>query len=199
MGFNSGFKGLKITANHDRSTLHSLSTAVIRIKETSLYKCIERLRNAVLGTENFCNSRCKICAEDVRNSFRFLLLVSWQKTPKVMVRGWQGHLVCKKFKYWKSKFSQNTTNLLSKWRHVSTQWVVIIRPIIETCLRYIKWKCTFGSQNFYNSVRTWVQLKLIFPILYIIKCIHVPYFSLHFIIYNIVNINLNCTHVLTLL
>jgi len=115
MGFNSGFKGLKITANHDRSTLHSLSTAVIRIKETSLYKCIERLRNAVLGTENFCNSRCKICAEDVRNSFRFLLLVSWQKTPKVMVRGWQGHLVCKKFKYWKSKFSQNTTNLLSKW------------------------------------------------------------------------------------
>ena len=29
-----------------------------------------------------------------------------------------------------------------KWRHVSTQGV-IIRPIIEPCLRYIKWKCTF--------------------------------------------------------
>jgi len=27
------------------------------------------------------------------------------------------------------------------WRHVSTQGV-IIRPIIEPCLRYIKWKCT---------------------------------------------------------
>ena len=30
-----------------------------------------------------------------------------------------------------------------RWRHVSTQGV-IIRPIIEPCLRYIKWKCTFG-------------------------------------------------------
>jgi len=29
------------------------------------------------------------------------------------------------------------------WRHVSTQGV-IIRLIIEPCLRYIKWKCTFG-------------------------------------------------------
>ena len=56
-----------------------------------------------------------------------------------------------------------------KWRHVSTQ-EVIIRPIIEPCLRYIKWKCTMGSQNVYNSVRTWVQLRLIFTILYIIKC-----------------------------
>jgi len=38
-----------------------------------------------------------------------------------------------------------------KWRHVSTQWV-IIRPITEPCLRYIKWKCKFlGSQNVYNS------------------------------------------------
>jgi len=51
------------------------------------------------------------------------------------------------FKHSKSKFSQNTTNLLSKWRHVSTQ-AVIIRPIIEPCMRYIKWKSTFmGSQN----------------------------------------------------
>jgi len=33
------------------------------------------------------------------------------------------------------------------WRHVSTQGV-IIRPIIEPCLMYIKWKCTFlGSQK----------------------------------------------------
>ena len=29
-----------------------------------------------------------------------------------------------------------------KWRHVSTQGV-IIRPIVEPCLRYYKWKCTF--------------------------------------------------------
>jgi len=29
-----------------------------------------------------------------------------------------------------------------KWRNVSTQGV-IIRPIIEPCMRYIKWKCTF--------------------------------------------------------
>jgi len=29
-----------------------------------------------------------------------------------------------------------------KWLHDSTQGV-IIRPIIEPCLRYIKWKCTF--------------------------------------------------------
>jgi hypothetical protein len=51
------------------------------------------------------------------------------------------------FKHSKSKFSQNATNLLSKWRHVSTQ-AVIIRPIIEPCMRYIKWKCTFmGSKN----------------------------------------------------
>ena len=34
-----------------------------------------------------------------------------------------------------------------KWRHVSTHRV-IIRPITETCLRYIKYKCTFwGSQK----------------------------------------------------
>jgi len=34
-----------------------------------------------------------------------------------------------------------------KWRHVLTQGI-IIRPIIESCMRYIKRKCTFlGSQN----------------------------------------------------
>jgi len=34
-----------------------------------------------------------------------------------------------------------------KWWHVSTQGV-IIRPIIEPCLRYIKWKCKWKfSQN----------------------------------------------------
>jgi hypothetical protein len=34
-----------------------------------------------------------------------------------------------------------------KWRHVSTHRV-IIRPIIETCLRFIKYKSTFfGSQK----------------------------------------------------
>ena len=43
-------------------------------------------------------------------------------------------LLC--IEYSNSKFSQNTTNLLSKWLHVSTR--VIIRPIIESCLRYIK-------------------------------------------------------------
>jgi hypothetical protein len=60
-----------------------------------------------------------------------------------------------------------------KWRHVSAQGV-IIRPIIETCMRYIKWKCTFlGSQNVYNSERTWVQMRLLFTILYILKYIHV--------------------------
>jgi hypothetical protein len=38
-----------------------------------------------------------------------------------------------------------------KWRHVSTQ-AVIIRPIIETCLGYIKRKFTiFGSKNIYNN------------------------------------------------
>jgi len=53
-----------------------------------------------------------------------------------------------------------------KWLHVSTQGV-IIRPIIEACMRYIKWKGTFlGSQNIYNSERTWVQMRLIFTILY---------------------------------
>jgi len=46
-------------------------------------------------------------------------------------------------KYSKSKFSQNRLIYCQlKWRHVSTQGV-IIRPIIEPCLRYIKWKCTF--------------------------------------------------------
>ena len=39
-----------------------------------------------------------------------------------------------------------------KWRHVSTH-TVIIRTIIEPCLRNIKWKCTFlGSQNVYNML-----------------------------------------------
>ena len=53
------------------------------------------------------------------------------------------------------------------WRHFSTQGI-IIRPIFETCLRYIKWKCAFlGSKNVYNSKRTWVQIRLIFTILYI--------------------------------
>jgi len=34
-----------------------------------------------------------------------------------------------------------------KWQHVLTQGV-IIRPIFEPCLRYIKWKCTFlGSHK----------------------------------------------------
>jgi hypothetical protein len=57
------------------------------------------------------------------------------------------------------------------WRHVSTQGV-IIRPIIEPCMRYIKWKCTFlGSQNVYNIERTWLQIRLIYTILYILKCI----------------------------
>jgi hypothetical protein len=47
------------------------------------------------------------------------------------------------------------------WRHVSAQGV-IIRPITESCMRYIKWKCTFlGSQNVYSSDRTWVQIRLI--------------------------------------
>jgi len=56
-------------------------------------------------------------------------------------------------------------------RHISTQGV-IIGPIIEPRLRYIKWECTFlGSQNIYNSERTWIQLRLIFTIWYIIKCI----------------------------
>jgi hypothetical protein len=48
-----------------------------------------------------------------------------------------------------------------KWRHVSTRGV-IIRSIIEPCLRYINRKCTFlGSQNVYNSERTWVQFIII--------------------------------------
>ena len=54
------------------------------------------------------------------------------------------------------------TNLLSKWRHVSTQGV-IIRPIIEPYLRYIKWKCTFlGGQNAYANNRRRVPTRLIF-------------------------------------
>ena len=54
-----------------------------------------------------------------------------------------------------------------KWRHVSTQGV-IIRPIIEPCLRYIKWKCTFlVSQSVYYipicaQIRT-VNLTLTWP------------------------------------
>jgi len=76
-----------------------------------------------------------------------------------------GAIPCVFAKYSKSKFSQNTTNLLSKWLHVSTR--VIIRPIIESCLRYIKWKCTFwGSQNVYSSETTWVQMRSMFTILY---------------------------------
>ena len=55
-----------------------------------------------------------------------------------------------------------------KWRHVSTQGVTM-RPIIESRMRYINWKWTFlGSQNVYNSKRTWVELRLIFTILYIL-------------------------------
>jgi len=49
-----------------------------------------------------------------------------------------------------------------KWPHVSTHRV-IIRPISEPCLRYIKWKCTFlGSQNFYKSKKIWIQMRLVF-------------------------------------
>ena len=40
--------------------------------------------------------------------------------------------------------------------------IVITRPIIEPCLRYIKKKCTFlGSQNLYSSKRMWRQERLI--------------------------------------
>jgi len=62
-----------------------------------------------------------------------------------------------------------------KWRHVSTHRV-IIRPIIEPCLRHIKWKCTFlGSQNVYNSNRTWIQERLVFDnCIYIKKYPYVP-------------------------
>ena len=53
-----------------------------------------------------------------------------------------------------------------KWRRVSTHRVVI-RPIIEPGMRYSKWKCTLlGSQNVYNSERTWIQMRLIFTVLY---------------------------------
>jgi len=38
-----------------------------------------------------------------------------------------------------------------KWRQVSTQGV-IIRPIIEPCLRYIKWKCTFLGSKMFTTV-----------------------------------------------
>jgi hypothetical protein len=38
-----------------------------------------------------------------------------------------------------------------KWRHVSTQGV-IIRPIIDPCLRYIKWKFTLDvPQTWFNN------------------------------------------------
>jgi len=60
-----------------------------------------------------------------------------------------------------------------KWQHVSTQRV-IIRPIIEPCLRYIKWKCTFlGSQNVYNRKRAWIQKMWYLIILYTLTHIHV--------------------------
>jgi hypothetical protein len=79
------------------------------------------------------------------------------------------------FKHSKSKFSQNTTNLLSKWRHVSTQGV-IIRPIIEPSMRYIKWKCTFmGSKNnilfhiFWDPKTTfWDAKNVYFHLMYLI-------------------------------
>ena len=94
----------------------------------------------------------------------------------------------------KSKFSQNTNNLLSLKVAKCFGSRVVIRPIIELCLRYIKWKCTFlGSQNVYNCERTWVQLKSIFTILYIIKCIHKHGYIL---IYNILNINLNILYII---
>jgi hypothetical protein len=53
-----------------------------------------------------------------------------------------------------------------KWRHVSTQGVIIM-PIIEPCLRYIKWKCTFLGipKNVYSSVRTWVQMRLVLTLI----------------------------------
>ena len=60
-----------------------------------------------------------------------------------------------------------------RWRHVSTQGV-IIRPIIEPCLRCINWKCTFlGFQNVYNSERTWVQIRLMFRIFFMCVCIYI--------------------------
>jgi hypothetical protein len=40
-----------------------------------------------------------------------------------------------------------------KWRHVSTQGVVI-RPIIEPCLRYIKWKCTIIEHVWSTSIES---------------------------------------------
>jgi hypothetical protein len=52
-------------------------------------------------------------------------------------------------------------NCQLNWQHVSTHRV-IIRPIIELCLRYIKKKCTFlGSQNVYK-VRNMDKRRLIF-------------------------------------
>jgi hypothetical protein len=62
-------------------------------------------------------------------------------------------------------------NFQLKWRHVSIQGV-ITRPIKEPRLRYIKWKWSFLEfQDVYKSERTWIQLRLIFTIFHIIKCI----------------------------
>ena len=39
-----------------------------------------------------------------------------------------------------------------------------------------------NNNNVYNSRRTWVQMRLIFTVLYILKCIHVIYFNIYIII-----------------
>jgi len=39
-----------------------------------------------------------------------------------------------------------------KLRHVSTQGV-IIRPVIEPCLRYIKWKGTFWDPKMFTTAK----------------------------------------------
>jgi len=44
-----------------------------------------------------------------------------------------------------------------KWPHVSTQGV-IMKPIIEPCLRYIKWKCTF-TLRYINSRQQHMWMK----------------------------------------
>jgi hypothetical protein len=82
-----------------------------------------------------------LCQEsNPKSSFVQATALSLPTMLNSRLRNYEGH----HYIISKSKFSQNTTNLLSKWRHVSTQ-AVIIRPIIEPCLRYIKWKCTFGA------------------------------------------------------
>jgi len=79
-----------------------------------------------------------------------------------------------------------------KWRHVSTQGV-IIRPIIEPCLRYIKWKCPFGTPKCLQHCDNVYTIEVdVYNIIYNKK----GYIVLYIIL---LNINLNCTHVLTLL